>query len=237
MPHATEILEDGLKACEKADGASWWDWDVGSALLFWRWPPDYVEVARVGIAPMFDTEPPTNRDKQPPYENDEVREKVKAKLEIVLAKGYIELMDIELVEAMMFMFHVNKGANDIRLVYDGSRSGLNEFVYAPWFTLPTIDSMTRRVIAGAWLADNDYGEIFLNFRKYCGIDLSQLFPELVEDGKDSVIAQWMRNAMGLRGSPYASKSWHSVRMGPHRVEFALLKGLRRHEAMDHENAG
>jgi hypothetical protein len=57
--------------------------------------------------------------------------------------------------------------------------------------------------SGGWLADNDYGEMFLNFplhpdlRKYCGIDLSQLFPELIEDGKDSVIAQWMRNAMGL----------------------------------------
>jgi hypothetical protein len=50
MPHATKILADGLKACEKADGATWWDWDAGSALLFWRWPPDYVEVARVGIA-------------------------------------------------------------------------------------------------------------------------------------------------------------------------------------------
>jgi hypothetical protein len=42
MAHATEILADGLKACEKADGASWWDWDAGSALLFWRWPPDYI---------------------------------------------------------------------------------------------------------------------------------------------------------------------------------------------------
>jgi hypothetical protein len=104
---------------------------------------------------------------------------------------------------MMFMFHVDKGANDIRLVYDGTRSGLNESVHAPWFALPTIDNMTWWVIAGAWLADNDYGEMFLNFplhpdlRKYCGIDLSQLFPELVKDGKDSVIAQWMRNAMRL----------------------------------------
>jgi hypothetical protein len=56
---------------------------------------------------------------------------VKAKLEKVLAKGYIELVDIELVEAMMFMFHVDKGANDIRLVYDGTRSRLNESVHAP----------------------------------------------------------------------------------------------------------
>jgi hypothetical protein len=80
-------------------------------------------------------------------------------------------------------------------VYDGTRSGLNESVHAPWFALPTSDSMTLWVIAGAWLADNDYGELFLNFplhpdlSKYCGIDLLQLFPELIKDGKDSVIAQ------------------------------------------------
>jgi uncharacterized protein YcaQ len=107
MPHTTEILADGLKACKKADGASWWDWDAGSTLLFWRWPLDYVEVARVGITPMFDMEPPTNQDKQPPYEEDKVREKVKAKLKKVLAEGYIELVDIKLVEAMMFMFHIH----------------------------------------------------------------------------------------------------------------------------------
>jgi hypothetical protein len=111
---------------------------------------------------------------------------------------------------MMLMFHVQKGPDNIWLVYDGTKSGLNELVYASWFALPTIDSMSRWIIAGAWLADNDYGEMFLNFplhpdlRKYCGVDLSQLLPELIKDGKDSVIAQWMGNAMGLRGSPYGS---------------------------------
>jgi hypothetical protein len=127
-----------------------------------------------------------------------------------LIPNNIELVDIELVEAMMFMFHVQKGPDDIRLVYDGTKSGLNKSVYAPWFTLLTIDSMLRWVIAGAWLADNDYGKMFLNFplhpdlRKYCGVDLSQLFPKLIKDGKGSVIAQWMRSAMGLRRSPYGS---------------------------------
>jgi hypothetical protein len=134
---------------------------------------------------MFDSDPPSNQDRQPPYEEDEVRIKVNAKLEKVLAKGYTELVDIELIEAMMFMFHVQKGPNDIWLVYDRTKSGLNKLVYAPWFALPTIDSMSRWVITGAWLADNDYGEMFLNFslhpdlRKYCGVDLSQLFPELI----------------------------------------------------------
>jgi hypothetical protein len=70
MPDAPSILGDGLRACEKADGASWWEWDKGSALLFWRWPKDYSETARIGIAPMFDSDPPSNQDKQPPYKED-----------------------------------------------------------------------------------------------------------------------------------------------------------------------
>jgi hypothetical protein len=77
-------------------------------------------------------------------------------------KGYVELTDIKFVEAMMFMFDVPKG-DDIRMVYDGSKSGLNKALWAPWFSLPTIDSMSRWVLAGSWLADNDYGDMFLNF--------------------------------------------------------------------------
>jgi hypothetical protein len=73
MPQAADILADGLKACEKADGASWWEWYAGSALLFWGWPKDNIETAQSGIAPMFDSDPPSNQDRQPPYEEDEVQ--------------------------------------------------------------------------------------------------------------------------------------------------------------------
>ena len=59
----------------------------------------------------------------------------------VVAKGYIELIDIKFVESIMYMFHVAKG-DDIRMVYDGSKSGLNAAIYALWFALPTSKSMT-----------------------------------------------------------------------------------------------
>ena len=154
--------------------------------------------------------PPVNRDQQPPYTEDAVRQLVKAKLENVIVKGYIELCDITDIEAMMYMFHVPKGETDVRMVYDGSKSGLNASLWAPWFSLPTIDTMARWVIAGSWLADNDYGEQFLNFplhpelQKYCGVDLTQLFPELTKPESQLVVGRWTRNAMGLRPSPYSS---------------------------------
>ena len=48
----------------------------------------------------------------------------------------------------MFFFHVPKGERDIRMVYDGSKSGLNASLYAPWFALPTIDTFAWWVIVG-----------------------------------------------------------------------------------------
>ena len=209
-PHAKQVWIDGQAAVSKASQASWWNWDKGSSIFFWRWPTDYQEIVRVGLAPMFDTEAPSNRDQQPAYESEDVRAKVKKKLDNVLMKGYIELTDIKLVEAMMFMFHVPKGEADIRMVYDGTKSGLNDSLFSYWFALPTVNSMVRWVVAGSWLADNDYGEQFLNFplhpdiRKLCGVDLSQLYPEQCEGkGSDSTVTgAWMRSAMGLKTSPY-----------------------------------
>lgn len=209
-PKRESIWRDGQKACAKADQASWWEWDEGSSIFFWRWPDHYMEVARSGVPPYFDESPPVNQDEQPPYADESVRQMVKKKLEKVVRKGYIELCDIEEVEAMMYMFHVPKGADDIRMVYDGSKSGLNNSLWAPWFALPNVDTMARWCMAGSWLADNDYGEQFLNFplhedlQRYCGVDLTQLFPEWKNPEFRLLVGRWTRNAMGLRPSPYNS---------------------------------
>jgi len=127
------VLADGHAVVERAQGVSWWKWDKGSSIFFWRWPPDYQESASVGIAPMFVGDPPANKSRQPAYDDPEIRAKVKKKLENVMDKGYIELVDNKLVEALMFMFHIPKGELDIRMVYDGSKSGLNESLYSLGF--------------------------------------------------------------------------------------------------------
>ena len=79
---------------------------------------------------MFDSDPPRSLDKQPKYRDEAIREKVQEKLDKVVAKGYIELIDIKFVEAIMYMFHVAKG-DDIHVVYDGFKSGLSAAIYAP----------------------------------------------------------------------------------------------------------
>ena len=52
---------------------------------------------------------------------------------------------------------------DIRMVYNGLSCGLNQVLWAPWFTLPTSKQMLRTVDIGYWGGDNDYGEMFLNW--------------------------------------------------------------------------
>ena len=91
------------------------------------------------------------------------------------------------MESLIFFFHVPKGEEDIRMVYDGSKTGLNPSLYASWFALPMINMFACWVIAGSWWADNNYGDMFLKFplhidlQKFCGVDLTELFPELKPD--------------------------------------------------------
>jgi hypothetical protein len=101
-----------------------------------------------------------------------------------------------------------KGETDIRMVYNGTKSGLNDCLWEPWFPLPTIDTMLRSVTGGTWMSDNDVGEMFLNFmlheevRKLCGVDFTLYFPDELTAEHEVLWGRWTRCAMGLRTSPY-----------------------------------
>ena len=111
-----------------------------------------------------------------------------------------------------------------RLAYDGTKSGLNEVLWAPWFPLPTVGDMLDLVEEGTWLCDNDVGEMFLNLvlqnclRELCGIDVSQFWDESEErsrtgtSGNNQKWLRWSRNAMGLEWSPYFSTRIMSLAM-------------------------
>ena len=164
-------------------------------------------MARKGVPLMFLSPPPSCKETQPEINDEKLRLKIREKLKKVIKKQYIEITDIQMVESIMYMFDVAKG-DDIRMVYDGSKSSLNDSLWAPWFALPTVDTMTRWTLAGTWLADNDYREMFLNFpmhlylQKYCGVDLTRLFLELLAEGEVKLVGAWLRCAMGVTLSPY-----------------------------------
>ena len=69
------------------------------------------------------------------------RHQVLEKLDVIRSRGYVGEGQ---VESVMCFFAAQKGASDIRMVYDGTRSGLNNVLWGPWFPLPTVNSRLRR---------------------------------------------------------------------------------------------
>ena len=78
------------------------------------------------------------------------------------------------------LFYVPKGLKDIRMIYNGTASGVNDWLFAPHFSLPTITQAMRARAEGYYQADMDIGEMFLNFmlgeelRQYSGVDVTHL---------------------------------------------------------------
>eukprot|EP00536_Pseudo-nitzschia_multiseries_P010365 jgi/Psemu1/25705/gm1.25705_g len=122
-----EIEQNGLRACGIADDCSWWNWEMGSSIFFWRWPWDYQETAQLGLEPMFDAPALSNEDQQQlPYSDPKIKALVKEKLTTFL-------------ETMMFMLRITKGEQtNIHIVYDGTKPDLNNALYAPWYALPMV---------------------------------------------------------------------------------------------------
>ena len=205
--HALEIasLEGGMDAMRQATCSSWWEWDQGSRIHFWRWPEEYLETARDGVKTRFKSVPPHWVVPQKTPSDERKAKLMKGKIQKVLDRGYI---GPGRVTSLMNVFDVPKGEDDIRLVYDGTKSKLNDNLFAPWFPLPTIDSLLRSIDETTWCGDNDIGEQFHNFslhpslQPYCGIDLTELFPEKVKIGQVVHWERWKCTPMGIKPSPY-----------------------------------
>ncbi len=130
-----------LECITKAAGCTWWKWDAGSRLFFWRWPKEYVEEARDGCKCWFNpSKLPKYLIPQRPPSNPEMKDKIREKLADVMMKLYIADGN---VWSLTSFFDVLKGEFDIRMVYNGTSCGLNAACWAPWFPLPTVDTHLR----------------------------------------------------------------------------------------------
>lgn len=158
--------------------------------------------ARDGVRIFVESSLPhyTARQRWPAEDSKGSVQMMKNKLRKVIGRRYLTP---GYVKSLTNYFAVPKGLQDIRMVYDGTKSRLNAAVWAPNFFLPSIDSLTMFCDGKTWFADIDLGEMFLNYymdiniRPYSGVDVSQLFP-----GKRTVWYQWERTFMGFRPSPF-----------------------------------
>ena len=97
---------------------------------------------------------------------------------------------------------------DIRMLYNGTLSGLNDTLWDPQFTLTKVRIMLRATEVGTYMADMDTDEIFLNFtlskdvRPYCRVNISNMRTE--EEWERGILGgweRWERKMMGITDSP------------------------------------
>jgi len=119
-------------------------------------PKNIRDVLKVG----FKERPKVWRRAQRPGSTGEEHVLMKEKLKLVRDRRYVVGGS---VESLTSFFAVPKGEDDIRMVYDGTKSGLNDSIWVPRFLLPTVDTMLRAITYNTVMSDFDIGDCFLNF--------------------------------------------------------------------------
>ena len=93
---------------------------------------------RDGMMVYFVSEEPRYMEKQPPDRDPATKKLIEEKLQKVIDRGYLE--NSQIVVSLTSFFSVLKGESDIRMVYDGTKCGLNGSVWVPRFYMPTLTS-------------------------------------------------------------------------------------------------
>ena len=87
----SELKKDlvvGKDAIDRAWQSSWWEWDAGSTIFFWRWTNEYRRLVRDGLRVFVKGKLPHYQAHQRwPKEEDE-REKLKKKVAKPVLRGY-----------------------------------------------------------------------------------------------------------------------------------------------------
>ena len=136
-----------------------------------------------------------------------IKSLVTTKLQLMLDKSYLEQGP---VTSLLHYFAVPKGDSDIRVVFDGTSSGLNDTLWSPNFIIPTARHAGELLNYSSWLSDMDFGEFFHNFhmdskiRRHSGVDVSLLRLKGPPGQPDLQCKTlwWGRLFMGMKPSPY-----------------------------------
>jgi hypothetical protein len=160
---------------------------------------------------MFTANGSTSMRSQPPL-GEEEKKVLQKKIKSFVVKEYIAPVDGK-TQSLIKYFAVPKGVtNDVvmdwRIVFYAGTNKVNDYVWTPSFSLPTVNLLMWLVDEETLMADQDMGEMFLNFQlhsntaQFTGIDLGLL--EFLEDICSHRWMWWIRNLMGFRSSPYNS---------------------------------
>jgi hypothetical protein len=132
---------------DRVQHCTYWEWNKGSTLFFWRWTPKFQSRARDGVKVYVQGKLPRYQRHQPAPKDETKTEQVKKKLSKVRSRNYIEKGP---VLSLTGYFDVPKTIFDIRMVYEASKCRLNEAVWAPNFFMssPILCTMPWRAERG-----------------------------------------------------------------------------------------
>ena len=194
--------------------AQFLSWSRGSSIYFWRWSPRWQKMAAEGIPPKLKGPFPCHlRPARRP--KADIFQLTLEKFKSFIHKGYFSFHHPEFTKSYVDYFCVPKGTDDVRVVFNGASSKINETVWAPNFWLPTSESLLRVSHFGSKYVDLDLGEMFLNsnlhasLQPFSGVDLTPFAKELRKEfthlprGR-RLIGTWNRTWMGFTPSPETS---------------------------------
>ena len=127
---------------------------------------------------------------------------VKKKIEKVKHRRYITSGT---VFSLPRLFHVPKGYSDIHLLYDLTSCGLNKTLWDTKFRMPSVEKNLDTATHSSWFGAVYSSEIFHNYTlsekayPYSGVDVSWS-----EKGKALSWERWIRTAVGILSSPFAT---------------------------------
>jgi len=138
-----------------------------------------IELA-LGLPPMWITKPPSKVKRQRKIDDKVERETLAKKILKLWKRGYLQKVDSYL--GLLNTFGVIKAETDRRPVFDATASGLNDAVYAPWFHLPTVNTLLRTMDVNYYGSDVDFIKHFYNFwlhpelMPYSVVDANSILP-------------------------------------------------------------
>ena len=129
-----EAIRDCLR---RARNSTWFEWNDGSRLFFWRWPPDLQREARDGSPVCHHYIPPRRCDARVPSDVEPwMAAMVNDKLRKFFRRRYIIPFPRRLTRVPIVYFPVKKGEEDIRMVWSETEQGITDSVFAPRIFYP-----------------------------------------------------------------------------------------------------
>jgi hypothetical protein len=188
---------------------NWFEYPLGSRLIFFCFPMRYCTQAKSGVRVFYTCKGPSSRQCQPPLKPDK-KAILKKKILKFVGKSYLA-PPVGRIGSLIKYFAIPKGVidnvvQDWRIVFHAGANKLNDCVWAPLFCLPTVNLLLWITDKKSLMRDQDLGKMFLLFQlhpntaKFTAINLGPL--EFSAKECVHCLMCWLRNLMGFKSSPY-----------------------------------